>query len=235
MKAIILAAGKGVRMKPLTDTTPKPLLKILGKTLLDYTLESLPPTIDEVFIIVSYFKNQIIEHVKKNHPSLRAHFIEQSACDGTAKAVALASLYLGKEKFLVINSDDIHSAQAIAKACTFELAMLAHESTHPERFGVIDIYDDPALIQHGAVGRMKHVVEKPEHPVTNLVNVGVHVLDYRVFNYPMRQHENGEYYLTDLIDQLAQDVPVAVVQSDLWIPIGYPSDLQRAEAMLKSH
>jgi dTDP-glucose pyrophosphorylase len=168
-------------------------------------------------------KDQIVAHVKKNHTKLRVHFIEQPVCNGTAKAVELALSHLGKAKFVVINSDDIHSKSAIAKTCTFPLAMLAHESAHAERFGVIDLHPN---------GTMKNVIEKPERPATNLVNVGVHVLDYRVFNYPMRQHTNGEYYLTDLIDQLCRDEAVAVVRSDLWIPIGYPEDLQSAEAIL---
>lgn len=234
MKAVILAAGKGTRMKPLTDKTPKPLLKILGKTLLDHVLQSLPPAIDEVFIIVSYLKEQVIEHIAKNYSNFRIHFIEQLECNGTAKALELAMPHLGKEKFLLMNSDDIHPRDVIAKACTFDLAMLAYEAEHPERFGVIDLQEDVELRRQGALGRMRRVIEKPEHPATNLVNVGVHVLDYRVFNYPMRQHGNGEYYLTDLIDQLAQDVPVAVVKSDLWIPIGYPEDLKMAEEKIKN-
>jgi dTDP-glucose pyrophosphorylase len=64
--------------------------------------------------------------------------------------------------------------------------------------------------------------------------VGVAVLDDHVFRYVAAQHENGEYYLTDMIDQLSRDATVAVLKTDLWLPIGYPSDLQRAAGFLNT-
>lgn len=229
MKAVILAAGRGVRMKPLTDTAPKTLLRVNGRALFDYSMDLVPADVSEVIVIVSYLAEQIIAYATAQYPNVRFRFITQPSLGGTAQAMQLAAPYLRDEKFLVIYADDIHSKKAVAKCLEFDLAVLVEETAHPERFGIINIASDVALQARGALGRMTKFVEKPQHPESNLAWVGVAVLDDRVFQYAAAQHTNGEYYLTDMIDQLSRDAAIAVLKTDLWLPIGYPSDLQSAE------
>ncbi len=233
MKAVILAAGRGVRMKPLTDTIPKTLLRVNGRALFDYSIDLLPADISEVIVLVSYLAEQIIAYATAQYPNVRFRFITQPSLGGTAQAMQLAAPHLRGEKFLVIYADDIHSKAAVARCAQFDLAVLVEETDHPERFGIINVTPDALLQTWGALGRMIKFVEKPKQPESNLAWVGVAVLDDRVFQYAPVQHTNGEYYLTDMIDQLSRDAAIAVVKTDLWLPIGYPNDLQSAETTLK--
>jgi len=211
-------------MMPLTADTPKPLLKVAGKALLDHTLSLLPEDISEVIIVVHYLGDQIVSHMKAHHPNLSVKIVWQEECNGTGKALELAKPHLIGEKFIVIFSDDLHSREAVLRAAGHDLAIIAKEAEHPERFGVISLDER---------GYLREIVEKPEKPETNLVNVGVRVLDDRIFKYQATQHANGEYYDVDMINQLAKDAPVAVVKTDFWMPIGYPEDLKKAELELE--
>ncbi len=74
MKAVILAAGRGKRMMPLTTDTPKPLLKVAGKTLLDHTIGLLPTEVTEIVVVVNYLGEQIVEYIKKNYPMVFTRF-----------------------------------------------------------------------------------------------------------------------------------------------------------------
>ena len=75
--------------------------------------------------------------------------------------------------------------------------------------------------------------EKPEHPPSNLASTGVFVLDEHIFNFPPTIETNGEFYHTDMIREYVKTYPIAVVEQSVWIPIGYPEDITRAEARLQ--
>ena len=78
MKVIILAAGKGERMRPLTLKTPKPLLKVKGKAIIDYVLDSLPADINEIIIVIKYLGDQIVRHVNKKYWKKSITFVQGS-------------------------------------------------------------------------------------------------------------------------------------------------------------
>ena len=219
-------------MMPLTQNTPKPLLKINNKAILDYIIELLPANISEIIIVISYLGDQIIEHVKNRYPNKEINFIWQKEINGSAVALKLVEPLLGKEKFLVMFADDLHSKKAIKQCLSYDLAILVKKSDHPKCFGVVSI--KKPNVPRGTLGEIKNIVEKPEKPESNLVNVGVQVLDSRIFNYKAIKHSNGEYYLTDQINQLARDCPVKAVKTDFWLPIGYPEDLEKAEEILSN-
>jgi bifunctional UDP-N-acetylglucosamine pyrophosphorylase/glucosamine-1-phosphate N-acetyltransferase len=225
MKAVILAAGRGKRMMPLTEHTPKPLIRVNNKALLGYAIDVLPENVSEIIILVNYLGEQIVNYVKKEYPHKNIIFIWQDDCLGTANALELAKPHLIGEKFIVLFADDIHSKKSVEECLKYDLALLVQEAEHPERFGVVGIKEGSYV---------KNIIEKPAKPETNLVNAGIHVLDDRIFKYQAKPHENGEFYLTDLIDQLAQDYPVKAVTTDFWISVGYPEDIKRAEDILNA-
>ncbi len=211
-------------MMPLTEHTPKPLVKVNNKALLGYAIELLPPEVSEIIIIVNYLGEQIVNYARAEYPDKKIIFIWQDDCLGTANALELAKPHLIGQKFVVLFADDIHSKKALAECLKYDLALLVKEAEHPERFGVVGIKEG---------GFVKNIIEKPEKPETNLVNAGIHVLDDRIFKYQAKRHDNGEFYLTDIIDQLAQDYPVKAVTTDFWISVGYPEDIEKAERVLK--
>ena len=226
MKAIILAAGRGVRMMPLTAHTPKPLLKVNNRALIDYTLDLLPKEVSEVIVIINYLGDQIVAYLNKNYPNLKFKFVWQKDLTGTYTAVALAKEYLQGEKFLVLCSDDLYSKKAIVDLLKYDLGTVVKEAEHPERFGVV-------ALKNG--NEIESFEEKPVHPKSNLVNTGVHLLDSRIFNYPPEPHANGEYYIVDAITKMSKDFTSRAVRADFWLPIGYPEDLEKAEAVFKIH
>jgi len=224
MKAVILAAGKGARLHPLTLTTPKPMLPLLGKPLLEHIIDDLPEIIDELIIVIGYKGEQIQKHFGTKFKHRSVSYIEQKEQLGTGHAALLAKPFLQEgERFLFMYADDLHHPQSIEKALDFEISMLVKEVEDPRPFGTV-ITDENGLVME--------MEEKPEKPKSNLVNIGIYILDTRIFDFKPPLTKKGEYYLTDMIAEFAQKNPVQTIVTKFWHPIGYPKDLEEAKKIL---
>lgn len=225
MKAIILAAGEGVRMRPLTLDKPKPMIEVLGKPLLQYIFESLPNEIDEVLLVVGYKREQIEQYFGNNYLGRKITYLLQEKKLGTAHALALTKNYLvPDERFLLLYADDIYSKESIERCVTHPLCLLAGEVKDPKRFGVLEI---------DAQGIIIGLEEKPEKPKSNLVAPGVYVLNTHIFDYVAPLEPNGEYYLTTMLTQMIKDYPIHTEKTDKWISFAFPEDIQKAERQLQ--
>src|SRR3989344_539802 len=91
MKAIILAAGEGIRMRPLTNNTPKPMLLLKGKPLLEHIIESLPKQVNEIILVVGYLHHQIHNHFHHFFEGFKIDYVIQSEKTGTYDALKLCS------------------------------------------------------------------------------------------------------------------------------------------------
>ena len=120
MKAIILAAGKGLRMRPLTLKTPKPLLKVKGKAIIDYVLESLPNEITEIIIVIKYRGNQIRMHVGETYRGKEVSYVVGSD-RGNVYSFLATKKYLKNERFLLIYGDEIPNPVNVKKCLSFIL------------------------------------------------------------------------------------------------------------------
>ena len=225
MQCVILAAGKGTRLRPLTDTLPKPLVQVAGKPLLEHIVSALPSAVDEIIIVHGYLGDQIMSHCGTTYFGRNVTYVEQVEQKGTAHALWLCKDLL-KGRFLFMFADDIHGANDIARVTSYSRALLTMPTKTPERFGIVVRHPD---------GTLAEFVEKPTHPPSNLASTGVMVLDTHIFEFTVSKETNGEYYLTDVIAEYAQTYPMAVVEEESWIPIGYPEDITRAETILASH
>src|SRR3989338_3733767 len=107
MQAVILAAVRGTRMKELTEGTPKALLEISGKPLLQYEFDSLPEVVDEVIIIVGYMGSMIQQRFGGIYKDKKIFYVEQDVLDGTAGALWRAKDILS-DRFLVMMADDLY-------------------------------------------------------------------------------------------------------------------------------
>lgn len=224
MKAVILAAGKGTRMLPLTLRTPKPLLEVAGKPLLHRIWESLPQAVSEVVLVVGYKGDILRAYFGDEFLGKKVTYVEQKEQLGTGHALFLCEKYLRGERFLFLFADDLYDKETLASCAAEDLAMLAAEVPNPSRFGVV------VMDENGCVLELE---EKPEIPKSNLVSTGAFTLDGRVFRYPLERNERfGEYFLTANIQKLAREYPVVVKKARTWIPIGYPEDLLRAASLL---
>ncbi len=225
MKAIILAAGRGVRLRPYTHITPKPLLKINGKRIIDYTLNILPQEIDEVIIVIGHLKWRVKWHLGEKHGHKKITYIVQKDKKGTAHALYLCKpLLRKKERFLVLFGDNIYAKKDLERCLNYKLSILAKEIENPKDFGVLTFDKNRHL---------KEIIEKPSNPPTNLVNCGVFVLNRKIFNYRMEVISKKEFGLPQTIVKMAQDYPVKIIKASFWIPVGYSHDLKKAKEILK--
>jgi len=225
MKAVILAAGEGLRMRPLTESRPKPMIEILGKPLLHHIFDALPDEIDEVILVTGYLEDHIKKYFGENFAGKKISYVHQPKKLGTAQALWLVRPLLRDERFLMLYADDLQSKEDIQKCLAHPLSIMVKEVPDPRRFGVI-VADD--------WGKVLDLVEKPISPPSNLASTGVKVLDSKIFNYPAQQHSNGEYYITDSLSQMVRDYELIAVKADFWFPIGYPDDIKKAEEILRA-
>src|SRR5882672_8678661 len=112
MKAVIFAAGLGTRLRPITDTLPKPLVPVAGRAVLLRTLEALPRSISDVTVVVGY-KGEMIRQALAH--DLRVRFVEQPELRGTYDALLRAKPHLGDERFLALNGDDLYHMMDLAR------------------------------------------------------------------------------------------------------------------------
>ncbi len=226
MKAVILAAGKGMRMGELTNNRPKPLIPIHGKPFLGYILDALKEAhIREIGIIVHYLKDQIITYVDTTYKgAFDVTYIEQRSMLGTGDAIAAAESFTDGSPFIVISGDNYYSLRDIQQLIQAkeDCTVCGTRSECPEKYGVLEYQGT----------KLRRIIEKPVHPPSNIINAGLYKFTSLIF--PALKHIkpsiSGEYYITDAINILAkeQNVHVMILQ-DSWIDLGCPADIARAE------
>lgn len=229
MQVVILAAGKGIRMWPLTYRVPKPMLKVENKPLLAYTLDLLPKEINEIIIVIGYLGKQIRDYFGDNYHDRKITYVEQKELLGTGQALSLCQNLL-KEKFLVINGDDFYQAADAKKCLAYQRCILAKEviAEQQRNYGIFQIDEN---------GNLLNILEVELRPGQKaLINTGMMVLDKNFFKYDLVPIKGGkEYGLPQTVVKMAEDYPVKIIKTDYWLPIGYPDDLKRAEIHLRKH
>lgn len=224
MKAVILASGKGKRMMPLTENTPKPMVKIHGKPILEYIINVLPLEITEIIMVTGYLEEQIHNYFGINFNGKKITYLHQENLDGTWQALKLVREHIGEgESFLLLNSDDLQDAKSLQEIIKHKNALLVATHENPKKFGVVEVDDS---------GNILKVEEKPEYPKTNLVSTGVYVLGKNIFNYSDPEPVNGEYYLPSVFNNFLLDNQIKVVVTDNWTPLGTPEDVARAHDII---
>lgn len=222
MQCVILAAGKGTRLRPLTENIPKPLVIVAGKPLLEHIVDALPSAVKELIIVTGYLEDKIKEHCGAEYKGRKVTYVTQEEQKGTGHALWLCKDHI-KGRFLFMFADDLHGVQDIARATSYTRSMLTLTTNTPERFGIVVRHPD---------GTLAEMIEKPTHPPSNMASTGVFVLDEHIFKFEPKVQMNGEFYHTDMVREYAKEYPIAVVEQQVWIPIGYPEDVERAEKIL---
>ncbi|CAN5708208.1 sugar phosphate nucleotidyltransferase [soil metagenome] len=222
MKVIIPLAGKGTRLRPHTYTTPKPLLRVGGKTVMSYIMDDLRELgVDEAVFITGYLKERVEEYIKDEYSDFRAHFVEQPVQNGTAGAVQLAEPHIDSD-VLIIFVDTLFDADlSLVKRLPEEYAgvIWAKEVEDYQRFGVI-VRDDE--------GNMKRIVEKPTDPISKLANIGLYYIrDWKLLMEGIRatmagpKGKTGEYYLTDAFQYMIDHgAKIRVEEVEGWYDCG---------------
>ncbi|MBW2972309.1 NTP transferase domain-containing protein [Candidatus Woesearchaeota archaeon] len=230
MQAVILAAGKSTRTYPLTVNRPKPLLKVLDKTMMEHNLDQLHGLVDEVIIIVGFMKEAVIERFGASYKGMKLFYAEQKQQLGTGHALQAARDFL-KGKFLVLNGDDLYARIDIARMIEHDYAVLVNEVDDISRFGAVVVAGD----------KVKELVEKPSTPVSKYANTGCYVFDPDIFSIELKKTARGEFEITDYVSALGRMGKMEFeVAKGCWLPIGYPWNYLEANVALlrmieKSH
>jgi len=231
MRALVLAAGEGTRLRPLTSNMPKPLLTVAGRPFLTHTLEALKSQgVTEISILVGWKANRLKQHYGDgSRLGLKISYLEQKERLGTAHAIGCAQDSMGGA-FVCVNGDVVVSEDDVRNMLARHAkdggtVMGAVHVPDPRRFGVLEVKD----------GKLLRVHEKPERPPTDLINAGVFVFGPDIFER-IRQtprSRRGEYEITDTLNSLAADglVQVEGISKD-WIDVGRPWDLLKANEVL---
>lgn len=223
MQAVILAAGEGRRLRPLTEDRPKPMVLVGGKPILEYTLNILPKEIDEVILVVGYKQEKIKEYFGNEFKGKKLFYVDQPEPKGTGEALERTRHLLHGEPFLMLFADDLYHPDDLAILAASDCpAIVVKEKDHPERFGVCKVSEDDFLVG---------LIEKPENPPGNLVNMGPALLHHDIFDFDIEAPllPNGESCLPEQISRLAKQRPVRAFRARFWHPIGYPEDIDTAE------
>jgi len=227
MQAVILAAGRGVRMGDLTNDAPKPMLKVNGKPILEYTLANLPNEISEIIIVVGYKGEIIKSYFKDLYQDKKIRYVVQSELNGSAGALHSTKEFL-HDRFLVLNGDDLYSKSDLEKFIANEPpAVLAKEVENSGRFGVLKIDNNGCLLE---------IIEAPKENHGNLVNTGAYFLNKIFFDYPLVKKstkiDEKEFGLPQTLATMAKDYKIKVVKAEFWHPMGYPEDILKAEKIM---
>ena len=230
MKAVLLAAGEGIRLLPITATRPKHLIKVGGKPILQFCLEAVRQAgIDEAIIVTHYMGDVIRSYFGDGEKlGLKLTYVEQKSVLGTGNAAEVAEPYLDGD-FVLIYGDLLFGQDTVKTVLSqFEKGKTAAV------MGVIPV-DKPesyGIIEQEAEGRVKRIVEKPAvgKAPSNLANAGVYAFSKEVFDKIKQTKASirGEWELTDAITMLAQEgktVLAAQLNKDDWFDVGRPWDL----------
>ena len=195
MKAIIPLAGKGTRLRPHTHVTPKPMLKIAGKPVIDYVMDDLKQLggVEEVIYITGHLKERVEDYTRTRYP-WKSVFIEQKEQRGTADAIRLARPHVD-QPVMIIFVDTIFDADlGVINRTKADGIIWTKEVEDYQRFGVV-VTDKN--------GHMTRIVEKPSEPISRRANIGLQYIEnwkllFDGIEWVMTQPSNkGEYYLTD--------------------------------------
>jgi glucose-1-phosphate thymidylyltransferase len=224
MKAVVLAAGEGSRLKPFTATRPKVMIPVGNKPILEYVVNALQESgIIDIVMVVGYKREKIMDHFGDGHKwGVNITYVEQFQQLGTAHALRQAS-HLIKDHFLVINGDTVIDASAIKEIMRHQASdavMMTVTVDKVQKYGVVQTHNN----------LVKSIDEKPKYKEAgNTVNAGLYCFSPRIFDFLeyMDISERGDYEITDAIKKMIQGgVSVrAVHTSATWMDAVYLWDL----------
>lgn len=230
MKAIILCAGRGTRLRPLTFTSAKQLIPVANKPVILYSIEKIKETgVSEIGMIVNTENIQAFQETLGDGSKLgiKISYIVQVEPKGLAHAVSVAKDFLDGESFLMYLGDNLIQEDLVNFVKDFEskklnASILLTPVDDPSRFGV--------AVMNG--NNISKVIEKPQNPPSNLAIIGVYIFDSSIFEgiANIKPSWRGEYEITDAIQYLIEHN--YKVQGHIiygwWKDTGRPEDLLEA-------
>jgi glucose-1-phosphate thymidylyltransferase len=235
VKGVVLAAGEGSRLRPLTENRPKGLVRVAGTPILTHCFEQLIDVdIEEIVVVIGYRGDQIVDHYGDWFRDTPVRYARQESPLGIAHALLQVEPYVSDD-FVLMLGDNIFEANLRRvlerqRSPGVDAAFLVEQVPRDEasRYGVCVTSGDGELLE---------VVEKPDDPPSGLVLTGFYAFSPAVFDAcrSIDQSVRGEYELSDAINVLLREgLTVEAVQLTGWrVDVGYPEDRDEAERRLE--
>lgn len=225
MKAVILAAGEGKRLRPFTETMPKVMLPVGNKPILEHVFEAAKKSgINEVIVVVGYKKEVIMDYFK-DYKKVKINYVVQEKQLGTAHALLQAKNQI-KNSFIALAGDNIIDEKSIFRLIKdkSEYALLIKEHPHPSKYGVVFVEK----------GQLKEIVEKPKEELGKFISTGIYKLPKSIFKKIESLSSTGVYDLSSVIQSIVdKGNTINTILADSWMDIVYPWDLIHVnEAMI---
>ena len=232
MKAVLLAAGKGKRLRPITLTIPKYLIPIANTNLLKRNIENISGSgVNEIILIVNYLKEKVVNYIKKANFKAEITTVEQKKPLGTADALRYAADLIKDDYFLLLYADILVTQENLHEFINRSLkigvpSIATVKVNDPSRYGICKSRD----------GVLESIVEKPNKYIGNLANAGLYTLPKETFEYidktPLSPRK--EYEITDTINiMIKKGVRIRVYRiRGNWVDVGTPENLLKAQRMI---
>lgn len=236
MKAVILAAGKGERLEPLTKNRPKHLLPIAGLPLLEWLIKEIVDAgIHEILIITHYMENEIKNYFEDGLKfNAKISYVSQKDMKGTADAFSYAENFIGNDEFLGLYGDlflSPHILDELIKNHHGSEFVIAGLQRNPYMFGALKVDGDKIL----------KIIEKPPQGTapSNITNSGIYIFPHQIFKHikETKLSPRGEYEITDSINLMIDSGVTArlhMLDQSEWLDVGYPWTLLEANARVLS-
>jgi mannose-1-phosphate guanylyltransferase len=223
MKAFLLAAGLGTRLKPITNHTPKCLVPICGKPLLQWWIELFRAhNINEVLINLHYLGNQVKDYIQNNIDDIVFHFFEEDVLLGSAGTLKANKWFIkGEEDFFVFYADNLTNYNLTEfydfhKKHKHPFSMALFKTDKPETKGIIELNSNKTVISFE---------EKPKLPKSNLANAGIYIAKPEILDLiPVKE-------LADIGFDL---LPLLVNKMSGWETNGYLIDIGNINHLKKA-
>jgi len=234
MQAVVLAAGEGTRLRPLTEDKPKGMVEVDGAPILTHCFDNLVDLgASELIVVVGYMKEKIIQHYGDEYEGIPITYAHQREQNGLAHALLTVEDHIDDD-FMLILGDNVFEAnlQDVVRRQTedrADAAFLVEEVPIEEasRYGVCDT---------NKYGEIVDVIEKPDNPPSNLVMTGFYTFTPAIFHacHLVQPSDRGEYEISDAIGLLLESGrTIDAIPLDGWrMDIGYPEDRDEAEQRL---
>lgn len=223
MQAVILAAGRGTRLRPLTYHVPKPMIRVAGKNLIEHNLDRLPAEIDEIVFVIGYLGEQIMNHFGREFGGRKIEYVKQQKLLGTGHAIHACREKLG-ERFLVMMGDDIYGPGDTERCLAHEQCLLTKEVSGKFTGGRVVL---------DSSGNLADIVEGAHNKTHALANAALYVLTQKFFEYDLVPvHEGKEYGLPQTLARMAHDHKVNIEKTSEWLQVSDLASLKRVENIL---
>lgn len=224
--AVIPVAGIGSRLRPHTHTVPKVLIQVAGKPMLAHILDEMRAIdVHEVVLVVGYMGDRIRHFVDRYYGDLSVRYVEQPDREGLGHAVHLTSQVVDHDRPLLIVLGDTIFRADFEQVVSSSISLIGvREVEDPRRFGIVEVDQQD---------RVTKLVEKPQHPTSNLAIVGIYYITataqlYQQLAQLIEQgiRSRGEFQLTDALAMMvAGGDPLGVFTVDGWFDCGQPETL----------